>query len=59
LLIYDVESALSVLAASAAVGACCLLGRGARRLRRVVQSLTDGWTARWAAKSTMSDVIDG
>ena len=31
LLIYDVESALSVLAAAAAaVGTCCLLARGAR-----------------------------
>jgi hypothetical protein len=60
LLIYDVESALSVLAAaSAAVGACCLLVRGARRLCRVVQSFTDGWTARWAATSTMSGVVDG
>lgn len=60
LLIYDVKSALSVLAAtSAAVGACCLLARGTPRLCRVVQSLIDGWTARWAATSTMSGVVDG
>jgi len=60
LLIYDVESAFSVLtAASAAVGACCLLARGARKLCRVVHSFTDGWTASWAAASTMSGVIDG
>lgn len=38
LFIFDVEPALSLLAAeSAAVGACCLLARGARRLCRVVQ----------------------
>jgi hypothetical protein len=59
LLVYDVESALSVLtAALAAVGVCCLLARGARRFCRVVQSVTDGWTARWAATLTMSDVVD-
>lgn len=60
LLIFDVESAFSLLAAgSAAVGACCLLARGARRLCRVVQSFTDAWTARWAATSTMSGIVDG
>jgi hypothetical protein len=60
LLIYDVESAMSVLAtASAAIGACCLLARGAHRLCRVLQSFTDGWTARWAAMSTTSGVVDG
>jgi hypothetical protein len=60
LLIYDVESALSVLAAAAAaVGTYCLLARGARRLYRVVQCFTDGWTAWWAVTSTMSGVVDG
>lgn len=60
LLIYNVESASSVLAAaSMAVGARCLLARGARRLCRVVHSFTDGWTAWWAVTSTMSGVVDG
>jgi hypothetical protein len=47
-----------LVAASAAVGACCLLARGVRRLCRVVQSFTDGWTARCAATSTASGVVD-
>jgi hypothetical protein len=60
LLIYDIKSASSALvAASAMVGACCLLACGARRLCRVVQSLTDGWTAKRAATSTMSGVVVG
>jgi hypothetical protein len=43
LLIYNVESAVSLLTtASAAVGAYCLLSGGARRLCRVVQSFTHG-----------------
>jgi len=60
LLIYEVELALSVLAAtSAAVGACCLLARGTRRLCLAVQDFIDGGKARWAAVSTMSGVVDG
>jgi len=60
LLFHHVDSALSVLAAaSAAVRACCLLARGARRLCHIVQGFTDGSTARWAATSTMSGVVDG
>jgi hypothetical protein len=40
LLIYDVESALSVLAAaSAAIGACCLLARSARKVQAPQQSV--------------------
>jgi hypothetical protein len=47
LLIFDVESPSSLLAAaSAAVMACSLLMRSARRLCLVVQSFTDGCWAR-------------
>jgi hypothetical protein len=56
LLICDVESALSMLAAA---GSCCLQARRARRPCHVVQSFLDGWTARWAATSTLSGVVDG
>lgn len=60
LLIFNVESALSVLAtASVAVGACCLPGRGARRFVVSCRGVSDSWTARWAAMSAMLGIVDG
>lgn len=61
LFIIDDEPAWSLLAVAwaAAVEECYLQARGARRLCCVVQSFIDGWTARWAATSTMSGVIGG
>jgi len=52
LLICDVESALSMLAAAA--GSYYLQARRARRPCRVVHNFPDGWSAWWAATSTMS-----
>jgi hypothetical protein len=59
LLIYDVESPLSMLAgALAAVGSCCLLAVGADFVV-LWQGIPDGRRARWAASSTISGVVDG